>query len=85
MNSSRCVLTDLNNRLFHTVLQLISDILVFYNAIVCSEVHVIVLCILLSQCFFHRFKCLFVYFSVNVSYFCHCYCVLSTDRNRNVI
>ena len=51
----------------------------------CLEIHVTVFCILLSQYFFHCFKCLFVYFSVNDSYFSHCYCVLSTDSNRNVI
>ena len=39
----------------------------------------------LSQCIFHCFKCSFVCFSVNVSYYCHCCCVLSTDSNHNVI
>ena len=31
----------------------------------------------LSEFIFRCFKCMFLYFSVNASYFCHCYCVVN--------
>ena len=35
------------------------------------------LVLFLSECIFHCFKSMFLYFSVNASYFCHCYCVVN--------
>jgi len=51
----------------------------------CLEIHIIVFVFFYHNEFFDCLKCLFVYFGVNVNYFSHCYCVLSTDSNRNVI
>ena len=31
----------------------------------------------LSEFIFHCFKSMFLYFSVNACYYCHCYCVVN--------